>query len=521
MADRLEPFILKFGGGINRRPRAYDINPEECFTGENFDLSQQFAALFRRKPFDLAGTAPAAQEIRGAAQLIKRDGTVSSLIQSGGNVYSWDGASSFTLVGNVSAGSKLRGFRNQNFTLDNVVIITDLNKESVVKTWDGSTFADLAHNLSSPLYAKFCLVVAERAIFGNVRSGTDTPHVLLASKISDKSTLTITGRPSSSLGEGDAFFLPIKDLKPINGLAEIFGQIIVSTQRGRIHTLTGHSSQDYEILSLYEGSAISGDEAMASIGNDLAMGLSGRIELLTDTDKFGDTQADDASLPIESLISSVRDWKITYNPVVQKVFFFPDGGGKVWVFNKSIRASSQLSPWSQWTTSHSIDFSPSTVWTMVNPNTLMESTYMGDQSGNIYRLEGNGGQDGGTADITVNRRSVVIRLPEGRIFDGEGWIIYDKAFAQTITLTIEFSGTGDVDQPVTITLPASGAIAVYNDSAYYNDTAYYNAGFTGRLARQNFSFAGNGYQAQVLITATGSTDFQVHELGFKLRAAEA
>ena len=46
MADPLEPIVLKFGGGINRRPRAYDINPEECFTGENFDLDIMERNLF-------------------------------------------------------------------------------------------------------------------------------------------------------------------------------------------------------------------------------------------------------------------------------------------------------------------------------------------------------------------------------------------------------------------------------------------------------------------------------------------
>ena len=152
--------ILTFGGGLNARRRVIDVVLDECVApSENFDLDPQFRALNRRKPFDLVATAPNGAAINGLAQLIKQDQSISSLVQAGGNVYTWDGASNFTLVGTVSTNAKLRGPREHNFTLDEYVVITDLNKAEVVKKWDGTTFADLAHDLGGDFFAKYARVI--------------------------------------------------------------------------------------------------------------------------------------------------------------------------------------------------------------------------------------------------------------------------------------------------------------------------------------------------------------------------
>lgn len=520
MADKLEPVALTFGGGINRRRRPFDIDPRECFTGYNFDLNQQFEALTRRKPFDLITTSPTGQEIRGWGQVIKRDGTISTIIQSGGNVYSWDGATTFSLIGTCNPGSRLRGRQSHIYNLDDLVIVTDLDKQTVVKTWDGTTFADMSTNLSQPLYAKYCLIRDERAYFGNVQSGTDTPHVILGSKISDKSTLTITDRPSSSLSDEDPFFIPTPDLKPINGFEEGFGQMIVSTRNGKLHELSGFSAKDFEMISLYEGSFIAGDEGMVNIGNDVALGLPGRIEMLSDTQKFGDVATDDQTIPIQPLVEDFTSWTATYNQLTQKVFFLPNSGGELWVLHKSLM-DGELSPWSKWVTDHPINFAPSTLWTMIDPTTALPATYMGDNSGNIYKFEGNGGQDGGTTDISVQRQSIIYRLPAGRTFDYEGWIIYDKAFDLTVTLTLQFSGTGDRDQAVPIVINGvTGGVPVYNSNFYYNGNFYYSSGFSGRLERRNWAAAGDAYHVQLLLEVSGAADFAIHELGFKQKGLE-
>ena len=111
MAEPLEPIILTFGGGVNARRRALDIDIQECREGENFALDPLRNAFNRRPAFDLTATATNGQEIRGYAQLKTKAGTLTTLIQAGTTVYSWDGASTFTSVGTVSSSARLRGAR--------------------------------------------------------------------------------------------------------------------------------------------------------------------------------------------------------------------------------------------------------------------------------------------------------------------------------------------------------------------------------------------------------------------------
>ena len=154
-----QPIVLTFGGGLNARKRIADVQIDECVESSiNFDLDSQQKALNRRRPFDLVSTAPNGSEIRGFAQMIRRDGTVSTLVQAGGAVYSWNGDQTFVQVGTVSAAARLRGPREHNFTLDEYVIITDLTKTEVVKQWDGTSFIDLPHDLGGDLFAKYCRV---------------------------------------------------------------------------------------------------------------------------------------------------------------------------------------------------------------------------------------------------------------------------------------------------------------------------------------------------------------------------
>ena len=92
MPDRGTDFTLNFRGGRNRRSRTIDIDHSECAEGKNFDIDLEFAGLRPRRPFDLIATATNAGSINGYAQLIKQDGSLSTLIQAGDTVYEWDGA---------------------------------------------------------------------------------------------------------------------------------------------------------------------------------------------------------------------------------------------------------------------------------------------------------------------------------------------------------------------------------------------------------------------------------------------
>jgi hypothetical protein len=534
-----QPVIISFGGGKNSRVRPLDIDINECTDGSNFDLDIDQLSFRRRKAFDLVATAPNAGSINGYAQFIPTTGVVAMLIQAGGNVYSWDGASSFTLVGTCSSTSKLRGSRSANFPLNGHVLVTDLNLMTNVSTWDDTTFADLVHNLTGTFQAKFCHTHLERAIFANVVSnGTATPHVVLASAVDDDGDLTTGNRPSSAIGADSSWFLTSPDLKPINGLEHGFGQLMFSTVKGSLHRLTGSSSFDFALEDFYSGSNVAGDESLVNIGNDIVMALPGRIETLSGTINFGDVETDDLSRWIKPDMENTTNWTVAYDQRLQKVYFFPNNLSQVFVLHKSLlsRSASKyqayehrdimspgLSPWSIWKTAHTIGFQPTTVWSAIDPVTGLDRVYMGDGSGRIYRLDGSGSTDGSTAsvagsNITASRTSAVFRVPDAEAYDLSGWITYAKAFATTVTLTFLWGGITQFDQAITLNLPTDTAVPVYNGNAYYGGPYYYNASFGARLTRQNWKAAGYDSHLQCKVDITGSVDFNITEIGLRFSA---
>ena len=119
----LNQVILEFGAGLNTRTSDFKADPIECVEGQNFGLDIENSLMFRRKPFDLVATATNGNAINGFAQLKKVDGTLSTLIQAGSEVYEWDGGSTFTSRGTVRSGVKLRGPRTANFLFDDIALI--------------------------------------------------------------------------------------------------------------------------------------------------------------------------------------------------------------------------------------------------------------------------------------------------------------------------------------------------------------------------------------------------------------
>lgn len=539
--DIQQPIVISFGGGKNSRVRPLDIDLNECTDGYNFDLDLDVLSFRRRRPFDLVATAPNAGSINGYAEYFPVTGSPSMLIQAGPTVYQWDGASTFTSVGTCSAAAKLRGTRNSNFVLSGYVLITDLTKSENVKTWDGTTYTDLVHNLTGTLQAKYCHVHLERAIFANVKNnGTDTPHVVLASAISDATNLTAGNRPSSSIGADAAWYLPVSDLRPINGLEHGFGQLIFSTERGSLHRLTGSSAFDFALEDFYNGSNVAGDESLVNIGNDIIMGLPSRIETLSGTINFGDVETDDLSRWISPDVLDATDWTIAYNQRLQKIFCFPNHTTNLFVLHKNLlnRAANKyqayekrdvtspgLSPWSIWKTQHAINFTPTCVWSAVDPMTGLDEVYMGDASGHIYRMDGSGSTDGGTAlaagsNITASRTSAIFRIPDGEVFDVSGWITYSKSFAVSVTLTFLFGGINQFDQQITVSLPVDATVPVYNGSAYWGGTYYYSATFGARLTRQDWKAAGYNSHVQVRADVTGAADFNITEIGLSFTSVK-
>lgn len=280
---------IVFGGGLNTRGNAEAIDPREAADGQNFDLDVDKDDFSPREGFALAATAPGSGSIDGFAQLRKSNGAISTLIQRGTNVYEWDGASAFTLRGTVASGTKLRGHLEANFVEGDYAIIPDLALQDVVKKWDGTSFGNLpTSGIGGAFKARYCRIVGERAIYANVATATETAHLVVGSARSAPGTLTITNRPASSLSDADPFYIPVPDLKPINGMEEGFRTLLFSTDRGKLWALQGSSAKDYSIESLNSDASASGREAMVSIGNDIAFGRDGAIDSVVGVQEFGD-----------------------------------------------------------------------------------------------------------------------------------------------------------------------------------------------------------------------------------------
>ena len=532
---------LRFGGGISSNISPLDTNTSECADGENFDLVTDSAVFKNRPSFDLLGTAPNASQVHGIIEFIKSDGTPSMLVQAGNTVYDVDGSASFSSVGTVSPNARLRGGRRSTSGLDDKVIITDLAKQEVVKTYNGTTFEDLTTNLGATLKAKYCEVDNERAIFANVKSGaSDTPHLLVVSKRSDITDISTANRPTSSMGDDAAFFLPTPDLKSINGLASFKGDSILSTESGKIFKL--HDSADlgrssnYAILPSFQDSGATGDEPLIPTGNDVLWGRNGKIETLVGVESFGDVEADDASLWISDQISEVTGWTAKYNSRTQKAFFWADDGNEIWVFHKSrfdalrralkSRAGQDvtrgLSPWSKWTTDFGEgDFRQTAAELVRDPGDRVDRILFGDRVGRVFKLEGNSLQDGGTTDVVTFRKTPLIQALKGHVFNIKGKITYKKKIAATVTITAEWSGQGQRDDAVVVTIPAFSGVTVYKDARYYKSTTspnYYGTKFSGRLQRQDFRPTGSDEFFQLKVSVTGA-EFEIHEIELEFRPA--
>lgn len=511
MAD----FAILAGGGRNTQARAADVHEQECADGENFELRLFDSRMRARKPFDHVGTATNTSEIRGFAQLEKADGTIATLVQSGTTVYAWDLESSFISKGSVSASMRMRG--TATFALTDKVLITDLNKAQVVMEYDGATFQAMPHNLGGNLYAKYAIIENERAIFANVKTSIDTPHVLLGSKAGDNEILTVTDKPSSALSNDDPWFIPVADFRPLNGIVHGIGSeagLIMSSENGRIRKLAGTSAQDFAVLPFFVGSAAAGDEALVNTRNDIVFGRPGAIESLSGVQQFGDVITDDLSRWIG--VKNISSWKIYYDPDGQRVFCFPKDGSEIHVLYKEMLGA-PVSPWSKWTTTHSMAFQPTAVAALKRPDGTTR-IFMGDGSGKLYMLDGVGSQDGGSADVTAFRDSF-IKKSRGDINTITGYVDYLKTNdAQTITLDFKFGGITQVDLSETITVPALTTSAVYGTTAYYGTTSTYGPAFKGRFARQGFSVSGSSNGIQVRSTLTGSAE--IDEIWVKYSEAE-
>lgn len=545
---------LRFGLGINSVASDERVDDRECVSGRNVLLTHDNSSFVPRPPFDYLGTVPNGQPIRGFVTLRDSDGVVTMLVQAGGVVYEWDGGIStaaFTVVSNdttlpvINVNSQLRGRQSHYWALDDLVIITDLAKLTPILTWNGTT-------LSRPtmlkgdgtafgnFYAKYCVVRDERAIYANVRDATQLPHLLVGSMLSSYRHISSNIAPA---GAASPFFILTPDLRPINGLAEAFGLLAISSEYGSMWKLTGADATDFAFLSLFTGSGAVGVEGVEYVGNDVVYGRQGRLESLIATDTFGDVATDDLTRHIADQVEDVASWQVIYNSRNQRIYCLADGGPDLWVYHKALTETGSdaqgglgASKWMLWQTNHSLSFQPTAMMTCLHPVDGLEYVFMGDEDGNLYRLEGtyDSGGDGGTTEVVAERLSKLFVGPLDTVsFNLDGWIRARSAQAAELAVVLEYVGERgfsrdrrdlEIQDPFGSVSYYGGTVGL--DAAYYGgseedgDAAYYSELGRGPFSRFKVGFAGSGHDFQIRTTVRGDTEATIGEIGLRYRVAK-
>ena len=507
------PRIL-FSGGLNENQNP---NILEAKNGYNFELGFAQTKFIPRLSFGLSGTATNAASVNGFMQLVKRNNTETTLVCAGDTVYQWDGTT-FTSRGTVTSGSLLRG---TYWSLGDYLVIADVTKTTVMKQWDGTTFSTLVTGLGATnLFAKYGVVHRGRMWLFNVTSTTDTPHLMVASLFETPTSYNVSLRAKDATFTtgNEAFYMVTPDLKPINGVEVFHNQLVISTEDGRLYTLTGSDSRDYAWKDFYSGSAAIGNESIANIGNDVIyMRKGGNIESLSATQQFGDVRSDDISRWIPTTIANLSGALIAYDQSRQKVFFFTNTG-KVLVLFKDLLASG-LSPWSVYRTQHPSNFSTSAAKYMRIPGTSTYTVYFGDSAGRIFDINSGVAGDASTYNIATLREMRLVDTEDKLDFRRKiltGRLTYRRIGACDITLAFDWPDEYNVsNSTISLKGPPPGDVAgYYNGSSYYNDVAYYNLGlaFANKISSRGFSPTGRSYGVTMGMQLDTKIQFQIDHI---------
>lgn len=514
---------IYFSGGLNEQQQPA-LN-EAASGSYNFDLSKDRNALIPRNPFDLIATAPNAGDIRGIMQLIDRDNAETTLVQAANTLYSWDGASSFTNVGSPNTASQLRG---TYWSLDDYLLITDLQKLTPVSNWNGTTFSTQTTGLGATLYAKYAIVHNNRMWLFNVTTTTDTPHLIVASAFEDPTSYDTTSRATQgTFATGlEAFYMLAPDYKPINGVAKtLAGDLIISTVEGALFKLTGVDPDTYEFKEFYPLSNAIGNESMASMGNDIIyMRKHGSIDLLSATQNYGDIAADDLSRWLPNTVSGLEGAIIVYDQFRQKVLFFVDS--KVLVLFKDVLYGGaligesgergKLSPWSVYRTQDSASFNTNAAAYIRIPSTSSYSVFFGSSNGRIFDLNGESVDgDAGASDIIVVRKTRYLSEADGTDFlrgINKARLRYRRINEIDFNVSMDWADEFTESQSTVVLKSDSSANAsYYGGSAYYAGPYYYGPSQTlgNKISHINFSFVGRGPGGTMTCSTTDNLAYQV------------
>ena len=521
--------FLTFGGGVNEQDDI-NVSADECIKGQNFLLDRSARSFQPREPWDLKGTAPNGLENLGIMQLVKNDGTFTTLQQSAGVVYTVSSSFVYAALAAttpaVDVASKLRGTR---WALDDVMIVSDLEKKSTLKRWNGTTFDTLPHVTTgvTDLFTSYTKEFQNRVWHFNIKTDTtDLAHVILVSEFEnylgyDRAAVARGGDPGVTITNGDqAFWLVSPDLKPINGVVTFFDTIIISTEGGRLFKLVGTDSTDYRFVEYYTGSSALGPEGVVNIGNDVMYVRKGpAVEILSATDEFGDVSADDASRWIPKLVDNLKEPVISvYDQKNQDVLFFTNG--RILVFDKDIHLQKEFSPWMNWTTQMTEGLNPKTALAMKDPGTGVDTVYFGGPGGQLYNLHGTSAMgDKNTHPIVSNRKTRLISEIDTIKNILVGRVLYRRKGAMTLNMTIEWSENYvDTNASIALKAPIVNAGTLFYGSTlapvYYNDVVHYNAGGVteDRLSTTGFSPAGKSTSFFMTLSANTGVQYLINRI---------
>ncbi len=509
---------ILFTGGINQQGD-FNIQDGECSAGQNFKLDQNTREFRPREPQDLVATATNQDEITGIMQLIERDGTQSQLVIAGVQVYEWDLGSTFTSRGNVTTDSRLR---EAYWSLDDILIITDLDLNNVVKTWDGTTFGTLTHGIGgvTNLKAKYAVEYAHRMWLFNVDTdGTALPHVCLASEFEDDNNFDSTVQSKGQDGTTaptvtDAFFMTTPNLREINGVAKFFNTIVISTVGGELFKLEGFDATDFKWTSFYPRSAAVGTEAIQTIGNDVVfMKDGGAIDLLSSTEQFGDVAVDDLSRFILDEVSGLTDAQIVYDQTNQQVLFFVTD--KVLVLDKS-RIRSGVSPWAKYVTGMANSFNTKAAKYLKLADGSYK-VYWGDDVGRILDFRGTG-TSGDRGAISVNTTRTIKRIEGSQLINGNahGLVEYKRVGQNVLNITLNWHRNyGETSASVPLLGPiTAGNPPFFGGSFYFGGDHYFNEGVvsTEQISYKGFTPAGRGPGVTVILDVLSTNDFLINRI---------
>jgi hypothetical protein len=519
-----------YGAGLNENQYPH---PSEAASGSyNFDLRKDSSYLFPRVPFDVLATATNGADGRGLLQLIKRDDTETTLVQAGDTVYKWDGATTFTSKATlVTAVSQLR---DTYWSLGDYLVITDLQKHTPVSKWDGTTFSTLTTGLGSSLFAKYGIVHKGRVWLFNVKTTTDTPHLMVASAFENPISYSTTDRAVSTtfVTGSEAFYMLTPDLKPINGVGTFHGDLVISTEKGRLFRLSGSSSIDYKWTEFYANSFAIGNEAMTDGGNDLYyMRSGGNIESLTATQQYGDVSVDDLSRWIPDTVKNLTSAIAVYDRTNQKVLFFT--GNSVLVLYKDLLLGgcvvdetgnkAKLSPWSVYKTSHSSGFNTSAAKYIRLPGTMNYSVLFTDTSGRIYDLNGAGSNgDSGNTNITSIRKTRFLGKESGLDFRRkipEGVVRYTRTRSCVVSVEFDWSDEYNTSTSrLTLNQTTAGLDGPYfGGGFYFGDSVYFGpeTAIAGVKSKKQFSPVGRGEVVNMTVTQSHNVVSRIDNIEIK------